>query len=76
MGWNDRLVTLKNNPCNGCTYETGRHAGCHSVCGKYIKAKAEHEKVLEKRRAEYNEKAECIRYVANVIAKSKKRKSH
>lgn len=38
--------------CKGCTPETGRSITCHSTCEKYLKDKAEHDKVLEAKRNE------------------------
>ena len=75
MGWNNRLVSFKDNPCNGCTYETGRCVGCHSTCKEYIEAKKEHDKKIDKKKDEYNKQSDYIRYVTDTIAKSKKRKN-
>ena len=37
------VLNSKENPCYGCTTETGRSSTCHCTCKKYINAKAEHE---------------------------------
>lgn len=42
-------VDTNNCPCKGCTKETGRSAGCHAVCERYIPWKENHDKKLEEK---------------------------
>ncbi len=79
-------MTIKNNPCFNCTFETGRHIGCHSTCEKYINANSEHTKlkqsIREQMKAEMDvceQKIESIKrakrnggYKSNVFRQTKK----
>ena len=43
---------MKECPCKGCTFDTGRSPTCHSECERYKEWKAEHDEEREKQRLE------------------------
>ena len=55
-------MRLVNNPCKGCVDK--RTSECHATCEAYLKAKAEHEKLMKAeilRREAYGYEAESAR---------------
>ena len=65
-------MIMKNNPCFGCTAETGRSVGCHSKCKKYIQASKEHEERRQNYIRQLAEEKEICRHVTASIERSKR----
>ena len=66
-------MVMKNNPCFGCTTETGRSVGCHSKCKKYIQASKEHEERRQNYIRQLAEEKEICQHVTASIERSKRR---